>query len=546
MASIRREIENVSTSRNLKRRASTSRSIAKVLVAAVAATALFIIPQHPSEAFVNKHPSQRSRRTHKQPSKETVRRLSEDHHAPDTDKQTAKGSEITSPNGAKRAASSRKKKKTKQTAKIRKTPIQISTKSLTPSQKKSSNLGELEDSEEQEEYAYNMPRNGYSLADDLDKNSPENKELFETELTPVFLGKSKRHEITYDDDSFPLLVEPSSDEDGKGGSMAEHQGVARIDTLSTQGGDEPVRWLVSLGSDDGKRSSYALVDLPPYSDNLASKMKTFMSKNSTDFQASLDVILLTNQQCIHYDQTPGVFVTRKSDLTKWIQAFPGVEVAMYRLDIPRECRESVTQVLDGYGPWGYDEAAGKFVETGRPLVVEEWDDDTKSNVLKNGDLPPDDAPGGIDESEAEDDSEYSKEAIRQREAGYRLLAVYTPGHTFGSVTYVFPQRGICSSGHALPLEGSRTNDGNGIDAQPQGPRLDYQGYLATSASRSRQMSSALSLINNYIDRFHTVLPARGDLVDLGGDEDSRKRELLENVGSYEKLSDIYERLGIVE
>lgn len=538
MANIRIDLESMSTTRIRKRRAST-RSTAKFLVF-VAATALLF----PSEAFVN-NPSQRCR-THQQSSRETIRRRLLEDNAQDTSNKVAKGSEVSSTNGAKRVS---RKKKVKKTSKIRKTPIQISTKSLTPSQKKSSNFGESDGSEskeEKEEYAYNLPRNGYSLADDLDKNSPENKELFETELTPVFLGKSKTREIVYDDDGFPQLAEPRIDEEGTGDSVAKHQGVARIDTLSTQGGEEPVRWLVSLGSDDGKSASYALVDLPPYSDSLAGKIKTFMSKNSTDLQASLDVILLTNQQCIHYDQTPGVFVTRKSDLTKWIQAFPGVEVAMYRLDIPRECRESVTQVLDGYGPWGYDEAAGKFVETGRPLVVEEWDDDTKSNVLTKGALPPDDAQDGIDESEADDDSKYSKEAIRQREAAYRLLAVYTPGHTFGSVTYVFPQRGICSSGLALPLEGSRATDGSGLDAQPQGPRLDYQGYLATSASRSRQMSSALSFINNYIDRFHTVLPARGDLVDLGGDEDSRKRELLENVGMYEKLSDIYERLGIVD
>ena len=530
-------IENMSTTRNHKRRAS-SRSTARLLVLA-AVTALFA---YPSEAFVN-NPSHRSR-THQQSSRDTVRRRLLGDNAQDAGRKIAKGSEVASTNGVKRVSG--KKKTKKKTSKIRKTPIQISTKSLTASQKKASKFGKSDEADiEKEEYAYNLPRKGYSLADNLDKNSPENKELFETELTPVFLGKSKRHEIVYDDDGFPQLAEPKIDEEGKGDPVTKHQGVARIDTLSTQGGDEPVRWLVSLGSEDDKTASYAMVDLPPYSDSLAGKIKTFMSKNSTT-QASLDVILLTNQQCIHYDQTPGVFVTRKSDLTKWIQAFPGVEVAMYRLDIPRECRESVTQVLDGYGPWGYDEVARKFVETGRPLVVEEWDDDTKSNVLTKGVLPPDDAQEGMEESEAEDDPKYSKEAIRQREAGYRLLAVYTPGHTFGSVTYVFPQRGICSSGLALPLEGSRTSDGNGLDAQPQGPRLDYQGYLATSASRSRQMSSALSLINNYIDRFHTVLPARGDLVDLGGDEDSRKRELLENVGMYEKLSGIYERLGIVE
>jgi hypothetical protein len=79
---------------------------------------------------------------------------------------------------------------------------------------------------------------------------------------------------------------------------------------------------------------------------------------------------------------------------------------------------------------------------------------------------------------------------------------------------------------------------------PIGPRLDYQGYLATSASRPRQMSSALSLINNYIDRFRVVLPARGDIVFLDSDEEKRKRDLMESVGLYRKISDIYGRLGI--
>merc|ERR1711862_823372 len=110
--------------------------------------------------------------------------------------------------------------------------------------------------------------------------------------------------------------------------------------------------------------------------------------------------------------------------------------------------------------------------------------------------------------------------------GYRLLAVYTPGHTFGSVTYVFPKRGICCSGYVLPLESQRLsfvdyghNDESdsrrsvtAVPVQDQGPRLDYQGYLATSMSRSRQMSSALLLINRYIDRFNVVLPAEGILL----------------------------------
>ncbi|EJK52419.1 hypothetical protein THAOC_28302, partial [Thalassiosira oceanica] len=121
MANIRIELESMSTTRIRKRRAST-RSTAKFL-AFVAATALLF----PSEAFVN-NPSQRCR-THQQSSRETVlRRLLED-NTQDTSNKAAKGSEVTSTNGAKRVS---RKKKAKKTSKIRKTPIQISTKSLTP------------------------------------------------------------------------------------------------------------------------------------------------------------------------------------------------------------------------------------------------------------------------------------------------------------------------------------------------------------------------------------------------------------------------------
>jgi hypothetical protein len=60
------------------------------------------------------------------------------------------------------------------------------------------------------------------------------------------------------------------------------------------------------------------------------------------------------------------------------------------------------------------------------------------------------------------------------------------------------------------------------------------------------MSSALSFINNYIDRFQVVLPARGDVVFLDSNEEVRKRELMESVGLYRKIGEIYGRLGIVE
>ena len=502
-----------------------------------------------------------------------------------------------------------KKSKSKGTSSQKKTtnnqPIEISKKSLSKSQ--SIVHGNEEENDDYKEY--NIPKTGISLSDQLETKSPENKERFETTLTPIVTGIStnsddneKKIEFNYDDDGFPIgykeIKENSDDTDDKDEKdSARHQGVARIDTISTLGnaGEEPVRWLVSLDDttkdSDDKQESFALIDLPPYSDRLVDDIRTFMdpeynnnttvatSSSSEDTisssKANLDIILLTNQQCIHYNTSPGVYVKRKSELTKWKQAFPNAQVVMYRLDIPRECREEVTQVLDGYGPWGWEEVGeeggsgvgvkNKFVETGRPLTIEEWDDDTKAKVLTQGELPPDDQfdnqvnSSDDDTNSAEEDELYSSEAIRKREENYRLLAVYTPGSTFGSVTYILPQRGICCSGHALPIESSGNtaiednydeDDDYSVSSSspvpPQGPRLDYQGYLASSASRPRQMSSASALISSYIDRFRVVLPARGDIVFLDSDENTRKRELMESVGLYQKVSDIYNRLGIVE
>jgi glyoxylase-like metal-dependent hydrolase (beta-lactamase superfamily II) len=307
-----------------------------------------------------------------------------------------------------------------------------------------------------------------------------------------------------------------------------------------------------------------MIDIPPYSESLANEIKYFMDPNfnktevgASPMKGKLDAILVTNQQSIHYDQSPGVYVTRKSDLEKWKKAFPDVKVIIYRIDQPRDCRESVTQVLDGYGPWGWDETSDVgFVQTGRPLQIEEWDKTTASNVLKLGETPPDDKDDdATDAREGNDDGMYSKEAIREREKNHDLLAVYTPGHTFGSITFVFPNRGICCSGYALPLESASADGFVDIEDEEtypsaavalQGPRLDYQGYIASSVSRPRQMSSASKLINDYIDRFKIVLPARGDVVFLDNDVDTRKRELMENVGLYAKISEIYGRLGIAE
>ena len=549
---------------------------------------------------------------------------------PAAGKKSKSKSKTTTRKATKNKATQSKKMK-QSTTTTTKVPLEISAQSLSPSQvaNKSTTavppqaqggiqeINENEDSDSDDDnnqnYAYNqqIPTTGYSLADKLENTSPENKERFETTLTPIVTGiirdtNERTLEFEYDEDGFPIsFAEVKTDEgitngedegdDGNKKQERVHEGVARIDTMSTLGnvGEEPVRWLVSLGeapsnNDEEKKKkkvdaeSFALIDLPPYSDRLAEDMRYFMDPEynitSSSPTASLDVILLTNQQCIHYDSSPAVYVTRKSDLAKWKAAFPSAEVVMYRLDIPRECRDDVTQVLDGYGPWGWDDissssssGSNKFVETGRPLTIEEWDDDTKTGVLKQGELPPDDLLLDDDDeaNDNKDDELYSSKAMRKREENHRLLAIYTPGHTFGSVTYVFPQRGICCSGYTLPLESSGgtstaidelygdddfdDDEGNATPyaasstpITPQGPRLDYQGYLATSASRPRQMSSALSLINNYIDRFRVVLPARGDVVFLDSEKEVRKKELMESVGLYKKIGDIYNRLGIVE
>ena len=63
-------------------------------------------------------------------------------------------------------------------------------------------------------------------------------------------------------------------------SKKEHDGIARIDTISNYGGIEPVRWIVSMGrrGNDNweERESHVMIDLPPYSDKLANEIRYFM------------------------------------------------------------------------------------------------------------------------------------------------------------------------------------------------------------------------------------------------------------------------------
>jgi len=355
-----------------------------------------------------------------------------------------------------------------------------------------------------------IPTTGVSVSDEMDRVQKDN---FVTEVVPIKgLEKGVR--------------------------------AAQIVTSATTDSFEPVRYLVGLSKIEGNDKAgehsvtddaFVMIDVPPFSDELKGAIQKYMGPNG-----KLSAILVTSRDCIHYNDAPGVFTIRRADLLKWEKAFPDTQRIAYRLDIPRDCRESITQCLDGYGPFALDEESNTnvtFVETGRPLTYAEWDHDTAQNILAGKQTPPD------DEREYEEDKDYSPEGIRSREEGKRVLAVYTPGRSYGSMSYVFPELQLCASGFTVPIEDNRNEENTGI--QSAGPTLDCRGYITTSrAGIERQMESARNLINSYIDRFNVILPSRGDPYMSDDNEDERKQELLGIIDQYEKIGQIYEQLGI--
>lgn len=333
-------------------------------------------------------------------------------------------------------------------------------------------------------------------------------------------------------------------------------GVAQLVTTATLSGSfEPVRYLVALSPpknansetehgleeqvSTNARTEYVMIDIPPFSPQLATRVKTYMGLNGR-----LLSILVTNRDAIHYDEAPAVFSTRRADLDLWLSAFSGLKIVAYRLDIPRDCRHAVSQILDGYGPFALQESADcdnfNFVESGRPLTYAKWNHDVAQDVL-NGKSPPDDI---ISPATSQDDGDaiYTPQAIRGREEGKRVLAVYTPGYSFGSVSYVFPETGVCCSGFTIPVEDARVEENLGIGST--GPALDCRGYIASSKARKRQMESGKALVSTYGDRFDVVLPSRGDPLFLDGEVGKRKEILLDTIKQYERVGEIYEQLGI--
>lgn len=305
-------------------------------------------------------------------------------------------------------------------------------------------------------------------------------------------------------------------------------GVAQLLSSPINSGSfEPARYLVQFRPIG---TNYCLVDIPPYSPALIERMHNFMGEHGR-----LSVMVVTSRDAIHYDTAAALYATRRSDLVQWRQAFASAQVVTYRLDTPRDCRPSVTQCLDGYGPFAWNGTA--FVETGRPLTVEAWDYSVAQQVL-SGQTPPDDA-----DNVSAHDEDYSPAAIRQREEGQDILAVFTPGHSFGSVSYVFPHQQVICSGFTLPIEDTRLDENRMDDAT--GPALDCRGYLSTNkAGVARQVESARLLIDRYLDRFRVVLPSRGDMLILDEDLEERRSLLREIVNQYETIGRIYEDLGI--
>ena len=216
-----------------------------------------------------------------------------------------------------------------------------------------------------------IPTTGVSVADEMEAAQ---KDRFTTEFKPIKQGIHKNARL------------------------------AQIITKSTFGSlsFEPMRYLVGLPpSETLSSTAFLLIDIPPYTKQLAAQIRSFVGPNGR-----LAAIIVTHKDGIHYDEAPSVYTLRRADLQRWSEAFPNVEFVAYRLDIPRDCRQSITQVLDGYGPFALQlaktDGAGSsdqdngnaminatFVETGRPLTYERWDHDVTQDIMTRGKPPPD-------------------------------------------------------------------------------------------------------------------------------------------------------------
>ncbi|VEU33414.1 unnamed protein product [Pseudo-nitzschia multistriata] len=400
-----------------------------------------------------------------------------------------------------------------------------------------------------------IPTTGLSVSDEMGKTQ---KDRFYSQLVPITgLGKgvkalrilSSTSVGAYEAVRYLIRLNRKEDEEEEDVDLGLDFDEIDLemyldddDEVSTSDSQETSSSLSS-----GERDDFVMVDIPPFSEKLLKEMKSVMGPNGR-----LSAILVTSQECIHYDEAPGVYSVRKADLTKWKREFPETATVAYRMDIPRDCRDSITQRLDGYGPWAMVEEpneTGKidtgsiFKESGLPFTVNEWDPEMAEDIMTGKRKPPGEEEDDDSVIELDANGGFTPDTIRANEEGKQVLAVYTPGRTFGSTTYVFPELKLCASGYSLPLEDSREEENPGMDSP--GPALDHRGYITTNkAGVSRQVESARELVENYHDRFEILLTARGDPFYFEGDARDRRETLMEIIGQYEKLGNIYEQLGI--
>lgn len=218
--------------------------------------------------------------------------------------------------------------------------------------------------------------------------------------------------------------------------------------------------------------------MPKFSEELKEKILEFCNGQSPI------AIAVTNRNSVYYSDAPGGLIIRRSDLILWADAFSGIEVIMNRHDINRDLQKVVTQRLDGYGPWGIDLETAKFNDLSNPLEENDGLDEYEILDVENY-VSPD-----VDEVD-----------VRKNGLSKYCIAVYTPGHTFGSMCFVVPELSLAVSGNTLPptnlLQGKKL-------------RLDAQGIVTTNrAGIRRQIDSARTFVQEYGDIFEMMLPSRG-------------------------------------
>lgn len=308
--------------------------------------------------------------------------------------------------------------------------------------------------------------------------------------------------------------------------------------------DLPTSYIIPIHDDDNDNDGhkkYAMIDVPPYSKELYNNIQSFISNNGK-CKSSLDAILITNQNSIYYNNNEltdedNYYTRRESDLSNWKSLYPEINVVMHRIDVPRDSKAYVTQELDGYGPFAYDtqtDTDDTFIETGKPLTVIKWDDDKVKSFAE--------------EDVSDEELQSIEENRKMLETNTSIIACYTPGHTSGSVCYIFTKLKLCCSGFTIPIENNDVTQD-----QDTGIRLDYKGYVTTNKGGiKRQIDSVNEMMNKYCKNYiDVILPSRGGVYYLptGSSDDDflyerKMNELKDMMEKFVKVGDIYESLGI--